>query len=205
MRGGANRRPHWSNFIIPSIVKNIYYTMKKSKGEGFEMLQLLAAYSIQEIVTFFIMLVLAIKGGADLVDWFRDRYQRKFDKDYIHMTKQEHLEEHYRKCSEQHAEFIERYSDVEKKIDSLAQNFNNRLDNLEKAIKQLTESDMHDIKGWIVEKHHHFTTKGWVDDFTMDTLEKRYSDYKQEGGNSYVEGLMRELRALPHVAPGSED
>jgi hypothetical protein len=43
--------------------------------------------------------------------------------------------------------------------------------------------------------------KAWVDDFTMDTIEKRFADYLAEDGNSYVEGLVNELRALPHIPP----
>lgn len=162
------------------------------------MLELLSALSLQQIVTFTIMLLLAVKGGVDLFDWFKNKYQEKFNKDYSTLTKQENLEEHYRKCKDQHKETIDMYMGVESKIDNLIDTMNNKLDNLEQSIDRLTESDMHDIKGWIVEKHHSLIEQEWIDDFTMDTLEKRYSDYVKEGGNTYVAGLMEELRDLPH-------
>ena len=96
------------------------------------------------------------------------------------------------------------YSSIEGKIDGLTEEFNTRMDGMEGQLKILTDSDMHDIKGWIVEKHHTLIKKGWVDDFTMDTIEKRYSDYKKEGGNTYVHTLVEELRTLPHTPPKDE-
>lgn len=169
------------------------------------MLELITTYGLEQAVIFFIMLLFAIKGGVDLFEWFKNQYQKKFNKDHSQMSKQQALEEHYKKCAEQHQESVKLYSGVEKKIDNLTETFNNRIDNIEKSIDRLTESDLHDIKGWIVEKHHKLIKQGWVDDFTMDTLEKRYADYLGEGGNSYVGGLMSELRALPHGDPKGED
>lgn len=143
---------------------------------------LLATYSIKEIIISMIMLIVAMKGSFDFFDWIKLKYKEKFDKDY------------QQKISEAS------YEDMEKKIDVLTETINTRLNNIENSIKRLTDSDMHDIKGWIVEKHHSLTMQGWVDDFTMDTIEKRYSDYKAEGGNSYIKGLMEEIRSLPHTS-----
>ena len=111
------------------------------------------------------------------------------------------LEEHYKECSEQHQESVDRYNSLENKIDLLTETVNHKVDKLEAQLTRLTESDMHDIKGWIVEKHHELMKKQWVDDFTIDTLEKRYADYVAEDGNSYVERLMEDLRSLPHFPP----
>lgn len=73
-----------------------------------------------------------------------------------------------------------------------------RLDKMEDRLDALTLSDMHDIKGWIVDQYHKFyVEKGWIDAFSADTIEHRYADYKKEGGNSYVDKLMERLRTLP--------
>ena len=62
----------------------------------------------------------------------------------------------------------------------------------------LLDSDRDAIKAHIVEKHHYFCyTKKYIDDYSLDCLEKRYEHYVAENGNSYVEDLMEELRALP--------
>ena len=62
----------------------------------------------------------------------------------------------------------------------------------------LIKSDIDDIKSWIVEKYLFFFCKqGWVDEFSMDTINKRFADYDAEGGNSYIEGLVHQIRSLP--------
>lgn len=91
------------------------------------------------------------------------------------------------------------------KLDSI----DGRLDGLDKRMKDaetrldgLTESDMHDIKAWIVEKYHEFyTVQGWIDAFNAETIDKRYEDYVREGGNSYIDTLMERLHSLPMDPP----
>ena len=69
---------------------------------------------------------------------------------------------------------------------------------LDNKINDLTASDMHDIKSWIVEQYHKFyVNQGWIDAFSADTLDHRYEDYKKEGGNSYIDTLMSQLHTLP--------
>ena len=168
------------------------------------MIDFLTSFSVNQILIYTIMLGFAIKGGIDFFEWCKEKYKQKFNKDYTVHNKQENLEKHYIICQEQHQESLERYKTLESKIDKLAEDINQKVDKIEAQLIQLTESDMHDIKGWIVEKHHLFVKKGWVDDFTMDTLERRFSDYVAEDGNSYIAGLMAEIRALPHFPPEEE-
>jgi hypothetical protein len=69
---------------------------------------------------------------------------------------------------------------------------------LDNKINDLTASDMHDIKSWIVEQYHKFyINQGWIDAFSADTLDHRYEDYKKEGGNSYIDTLVSQLHTLP--------
>ena len=57
---------------------------------------------------------------------------------------------------------------------------------------------MHDIKQFIVREYHYFVEqKKWIDDYSLDTILLRYADYKQEGGNSYIEMLIDEIKKLP--------
>jgi hypothetical protein len=41
----------------------------------------------------------------------------------------------------------------------------------------------------------------WIDDFSLNCLEKRYEHYLAEKGNSFVHNLMDDLRALPKKPP----
>ena len=73
---------------------------------------------------------------------------------------------------------------------------------LTKKIDMLINSDKDAIKSYITKEHHYFCYEvGWIDDFNMDCLERRYSHYADEGGNSFICGFMEQLRALPKHPP----
>ena len=72
------------------------------------------------------------------------------------------------------------------------------LEKMQKQIDLLIESDKDDIKAYITKEHHYFCyEKGWIDDYSLDCIEKRYGPYVEEKGNSFVKSLMIELRSLP--------
>lgn len=93
----------------------------------------------------------------------------------------------------------------EAKTQVLIETIHDKLIALEAEVKEqkeiltlLTDSDRDDIRSWIVYQYHHFCEEQkWIDDFSMDALEKRYSHYKREGGNSYITSLIEQLRKLP--------
>ena len=77
-----------------------------------------------------------------------------------------------------------------------------RFAKIEARLTDLTLSDMHDTKAWIVDQYHKFyVEQGWIDAFNADTIEHRYEDYKREGGNSYIDQLIERLRSLPLNPP----
>lgn len=165
------------------------------------MIELLETLTLEQLLIYLTLIAIAFKACVDFFFWCKGLYQKKFDKDHNDVSKQEALEQHYENCKTQYAESTIKYDNLEKKIDALTEIMDTRIDKIEWQLERLTESDMHSHKSWIVEKHHNLMKQNWVDDFTMDTLEKRYADYLAEGGNSYVGGLMTELRSLPHFPP----
>lgn len=163
------------------------------------MQELLQTYSVDEIAMFIVLLAAAVKGCGGFFDWLKLKYNEKFNKDFSILTKEEELEAHYIKSSEQHKESIELYDKLDKKIDNLVELFENRFTKIEKKIDVLTESDKDDIKSWLVEKYNFYKENPTrpISAHTMDTIEKRYSHYRNEGGNSYIEEtIMPELRKM---------
>ena len=65
----------------------------------------------------------------------------------------------------------------------------------------LISSDKESIKSFIVSCYYQAKSDGYVNSHLMQIIEERYETYKRENGNSYVSGLMNELRAFPHTAP----
>lgn len=86
---------------------------------------------------------------------------------------------------------------LEHNSEKAIQKIKNDLDEVKKNINLLITSDKDDIRSWITDKYHYFINLGYIDDFSLDCLERRFKSYKQEGGNNYVDGMMEELRALP--------
>lgn len=166
------------------------------------MAKLLADFTVSQILIVAVGLILSFKGLVSFIQYFRDLYDKKFNKDYAAKTRQEELERHYENCKKQHEESMDLYNGVSEQIDELADCVNSKFDTLTQRIDDLTTSDMLNIKYDIVKDYHFFKEqKGWIDDYNLDTLERRFKIYQKEGGNSYVEGLMNELRALPKHPP----
>ena len=144
------------------------------------MKELLANYNIQEILVFVVMLAIAFKSVITFWDWLIDWVNRKFNKSYGKKAEAEQLQSTVNQISEITAKQQE------------------QIDELYKSLQYLIDSDKDNIKSWIVEKHHKYCYEvGSVDYYILESIERRYDHYKQEGGNSYIDTLMEELRALP--------
>lgn len=155
------------------------------------MLELLGTYSLTQIVTFIVLLAIAVKEGITLVIWFKDFFKKKFNDDMKNTVATEKQNEQIDKIKEDIQILIENQEKVFEEIQLFKQ-----------QLEMIIESDKDDIKSWITEKHHFYCyERKWIDDYSMDCIEKRYGHYKDEGGNSFIEELMNELRGLPKTPP----
>ena len=155
------------------------------------MLELLGTYSLTQIVTFIILLAIAVKEGITLVIWFKDFFKKKFNDDMKNTVATKERNEQICKIKEDMQTLIDSQEKIFKEIESFKQ-----------QLEMIIESDKDDIKSWITEKHHFYCfEKKWIDDYSMDCIERRYGHYKDEGGNSFIEELINELRSLPKIPP----
>lgn len=133
------------------------------------MLELLASYSLGQILIFIVIFALALKEFFNVFDFFKARVK-------LWLTGEQ---------------------EKEKNSISLKQ-LAEKMDKITTRLELLTESDKDDIKSWIVEKRNYYVAhpEEKIDNFLMDTIEKRYQHYKDEGGNSYISNMMEELRKM---------
>lgn len=151
------------------------------------MLNLLEHYSGTQILIFVVLLGLAIKSVVTFFDWAYVRLKQVFNKETNQLTKEEELEQRLSHGSE----IMHSLQQQQKETDQI-------LKNLTQKINLLIDSDRDDIRSYITREHHYFCyTKGWIDDFSLDCLERRFQHYAQEGGNSFIQGFMNDLRKLP--------
>lgn len=152
------------------------------------LIDLLTQFTPWQIILFIILLAVAIKEVSDFVDWFKQKVNKR----------DESLKTDY----EVKQENEERLDRLETNMNILTENVNNMTD----KIDLLISSDRDAIKAFITKEHHHFCyDKGWIDDYSLDCLEHRFQHYQEEHGNSFIENLMNELRALPKTEPKDED
>jgi len=147
-------------------------------------MDLLMNYSLKEIILVLIgfsgCVSAIMKIGSSLFNYFSKFFNFSFKK-----KRKEEKEEEERK----------------ELINSI-NNLNKRFDKLEETVDTLKQSDKDDIKSFITREFHYFTyQKKWIDNFSLQCIEDRYTHYKKYGGNSFIEGFMKELRRLPKEPP----
>lgn len=150
------------------------------------MAELITNYSWSEIILFVIAFAAAIKGVVTFWDWGKDRLRKVYNKED--------------KIEEIKSLIVENIKQMNEFSNIQAQTIN-EIQHLKENITNLTASDKDDIKAWITEKHHHFCYEiKYIDDYSLDCIEKRYAHYVDEGGNSFISTLMEEIRNLPKVS-----
>ena len=147
--------------------------------------ELLARFELTDII---IMLTLLIVGAEKLIkaiDWLRARFRKSYDEEN---TLKEEVED------------LNKFYEEKKVVDEGFAKVNARIDKICDLVDMLVESDKESIKAYITERHHFFVQeRKWIDYHSMDCLERRFSIYEREHGNSFVEDLMNDLRQLPKM------
>lgn len=147
-------------------------------------INLFSKYSFIDILTVVIMLGLSIKGIISFLQQIK-HYTKKI------VYKSDESDKIKENLKQQELEIKDLKSSIQQ---------------INKLIRLLIESDKDDIKAFITRQHHYFVyQKGWIDDYSLDCIEQRYSHYENQGGNSFIASLMKELRALPKQPPAQSN
>lgn len=152
--------------------------------------ELLAKYTATEIIVFIVLLAIAIKEVVTFIDWAHSRLRKTFDK-----------EDEHEEIKEQLNTVVNRLNDIETHFNTMISENRVKYSEMQQSIDLLIASDKDDIKAWITAQHHLFVYEyKCIDDYSLDCIEKRFAHYRDEGGNSFIELLMSEIRALPKVS-----
>lgn len=144
--------------------------------------ELFSTYSLESLILLLILVGVALKFIIDLTSFFYDKGKKHFGK----KTEEEHKKDEILECL--------------RSIQEEVTDNNVIINNLEQQIDLLTERMQENTRSYIIDKHHYFVFQvKAIDDFNLQSLERRYLYYKAAGGNSYIDGLMEEIRELPRV------
>lgn len=181
MKVTPRRRTKKDNLSILFLI-----SIGKILGKGVQMIQLLQHYSLSDIIIFIVLFALVIKNTISFWDWGVERLNKIFNQERKKIDETQKLEERLRHGSQ----IMEDLKDNQTLME-------NTLSDLTEKIDILIGSDKDSIKAYITKDYHRFKDLGWIDDFSLDCLERRYGHYKVEGGNSFISHLMEEIRQLP--------
>lgn len=141
-------------------------------------------FPISEILLCIIGVLILVKWIIEYFDWGHKRTKDKYDQEAEDKKNIEDINEKLNQNSE----------DIKMLIEMQKQQ--------NKRIELLIDSDKDDIKAFITKEYHYFVERiGWIDDYSLDCLEKRFLHYQDEDGNSFAEDLMSEIRRLPKHPP----
>lgn len=139
-------------------------------------------YSFAESFIFIITILIGAKILSSLFEWVYET----LDKYFLNKT--------------QKNEVIEDLKQEQKNVVTELKKINEKLSTVEEQIRIVTNRLQENSKSYIIDKHHYFCHQiKAIDDFSLQSLEIRYMYYKSEGGDTYIDGLMQEVRELPKI------
>lgn len=150
---------------------------------------LFATYSLESVIILIVMLLLVIKFVWELVVWFKDKLKGGYDRE--------------RERNEMNAEIMAEFQKLNSRLDT----FKDRLDriddsneNTNRRLSFIEERQQENTKSFLIDAHHKFCYQlKAIDDINLQSIERRYMYYKAAGGNSFIDQLMQEIRALPRT------
>lgn len=162
----------------------------------------LVKYSIQEILIFSVLLFFAIRQFMEAKDWIQKEAHSWVNKDEALAKIEQKAAQERDLINKKLDEALKERELFIKRIDDRGDFLQKEIEAANENIKLLLESDRDDIKAWITREHNYFCNKlGEIDTYSLDCINKRYQHYVKEKGNSFIEDLMNEIKALPKVAP----
>ena len=156
---------------------------------------LFSQYSIEVLILLIVMLGLSIKVISELWEWFYNKFKDHFS------FRTQRDQDHQQLISEI-KELSSEIKSTKEEIQFLKQDMNQ----FSKEMKITTERLQENTRNYIIDKHHYFCFKiKAIDDLSLQSLERRFLYYKAAGGNSFIDGLMEEIRKLPRLSFQNEE
>lgn len=136
------------------------------------MSELLNTFDLQTILLVLVFTAIAIREGMELYHYFHQKIYGRYQRE-------------------------DNEKDTINDMQATLQTVLDQVKQISNKIDLLQESDRDSIKSWIVMLYHKYKEDDTqLDSMQMDLLERRYKHYKEEGGNSYIDELMEELRTI---------
>ena len=160
-----------------------------------EINNLLTRYSLQELVVVIIMLLFAGQALWKLVEFYYEKHQ-------IHIGKKMDSKKF-------ETDIMDSLKGLDGKIDELyIQNkeTHQKQEQVDQTLALVQERMQENTRSYLIDAHHKFCYQfKKIDDLNLQSIERRYLYYKTAGGDTFIDHLMEEIRALPRINFYSEN
>ena len=152
--------------------------------------QLFAQYSIEALILLVALLGFAIKAMSELWEWFYNKFKE-------HFSFRTQRDQNHQQLVAEIKELSTEIKTTREEVHHLEDNMNQFSDQMKITTERLQEN----ARNYIIDKHHYFCYQVHaIDDLSLQSLERRFLYYKAAGGNSFIDGLMEEIRELPRLS-----
>ena len=178
---------------------------------------LLSTMSIEEIILTVILLAVSVKFLGELFEWCYNKLKGFFHLSDVKEERHKEIMESLNNLQRDMKDQKRIGNQQQKQIDKISSQLDGQGKEsiaLRKALEDQTE-EITTLQGWVstlnervqdstraylIDRHHHFCyqIKG-IDDMSLQDLERRFMYYKAAGGDTFIDDLMKEVRALPRL------
>lgn len=153
----------------------------------------LSSYSFSDLV---LLLVAVLAIGK----WLSSAWDYAYQKMREHFNIESDNERQVKEWDKQIKEIGSTIDDMADKVDALQKKLDESNKSSEENKRILMDRIQEEARTYIIDRHHLFVYQvKAIDDFNLENLETKYMYYKGAGGDSFVDGLMDEVRSLKRV------
>lgn len=74
-----------------------------------------------------------------------------------------------------------------------------KVSEISQSIPMLIESDVESFRAYLIETYERCKLTNSINIYTLQTLSKRFENYRREGGNTWAEALIGEIKSFEHT------
>lgn len=178
---------------------------------------LLSNLSVEGIIILIVLFAVSIKFLGELFEYLYNKLKKYFD---IKDAKEERHEEVMKSLGELKRD-NEKQQEINRRRDEQVDKISRQLDeqdrdsvelkqdikaltqelsNLKSQVLALTERTQDSTRAYLIDKHHHFCYQiKAIDDMSLQDMERHFMYYKAAGGDTFIDALMEDVRALPRL------
>lgn len=154
-----------------------------------EVTTLFTQYSVEELVLLIIIVLFVLRALNEVISYFYNKIKEHFG---IENQKEE-----------RDREISESLLNMQAELGVLKEQ-NEKIHAKQKAIEStialVQERLQENTRSYLIDAHHKFCYEiKAIDDLSLQAMERRYLYYKTAQGNSFVDGLMDQVRQLPRI------